>query len=409
MSQERKLKVLISAYACEPEKGSEPGVGWNWTKQIAKFAETWVITRANNRASIEDELQKNPVTGLHFVYYDVPRWLSFWKKGKRGVHLYYLFWQIGAYRLTRKTHKQIHFDLVHHLTFGNIWLPTFMPFLRIPFVWGPIGGGEHIPKVFRQEYDLKSKIRETLRDIIGASLKINLLFLYTCKKANVIIAKTIDTARRIPLQYSSKVQIATDVATTSRNLNIKYNHDLQIISVGTLDAWRGFDLLIKAFSEIVKDFESIRLLILGEGRDRKRLQKICEEKNITDKVHFAGHVNSEEYLKYMMESTVFVNPSLKEGGVTVLFDALSFSLPVICLDVPGASEIIDEECGIKIKPFNPEQTINDLSKAILKLANDSELRRRISEEGKRRVKELISWDKKGEFIRKVYEDLPILN
>ena len=100
---------------------------------------------------------------------------------------------------------------------------------------------------------------------------------------------------------------------------------------------------------------------------------------------------------------------MKEGGVTVLFDALSFSLPVICLDVPGASEIIDEECGIKIKPFNPEQTINDLSKAILKLANDSELRRRISEEGKRRVKELISWDKKGEFIRKVYEDLPILN
>ena len=54
-----RLKVLASAYACEPEKGSEPGAGWNWVKQIARFHEVWVITRANNRLSIDQALSKS--------------------------------------------------------------------------------------------------------------------------------------------------------------------------------------------------------------------------------------------------------------------------------------------------------------------------------------------------------------
>jgi len=53
-------KVLVSAYACEPGKGSEPEVGWQWVHQIARFHEVWVITRANNRLQIEESLYKAP-------------------------------------------------------------------------------------------------------------------------------------------------------------------------------------------------------------------------------------------------------------------------------------------------------------------------------------------------------------
>ena len=54
------MKVLVSAYACEPGKGSEPGVGWQWVRQIARFHDTWVITRANNREKIEADLLQRP-------------------------------------------------------------------------------------------------------------------------------------------------------------------------------------------------------------------------------------------------------------------------------------------------------------------------------------------------------------
>src|SRR4030042_2514746 len=125
----KKLKVLVSAYACEPDKGAERGVGWNWVKQIARFHDVCVITRANNRVSIERELCKTPIANLRFVYYDVPKVLSFWKKGARRMHFYYFLWQIDVMRLAKRLVATERIDILHHITFGSIFLPAFLPLL----------------------------------------------------------------------------------------------------------------------------------------------------------------------------------------------------------------------------------------------------------------------------------------
>ena len=70
------MRVLVSAYACEPGKGSEPGVGWNWARMIAQDHETWVLTRSNNRAPIEAALAADPQPNLRFIYVAPPRWLT---------------------------------------------------------------------------------------------------------------------------------------------------------------------------------------------------------------------------------------------------------------------------------------------------------------------------------------------
>ena len=79
-----RLKILLSAYACEPGRGSEQGVGWNWARQMAKEHEVWVVTRANNRMPIETALAWDPLPNAHFVYYDLPRWARRWKRGPFG-------------------------------------------------------------------------------------------------------------------------------------------------------------------------------------------------------------------------------------------------------------------------------------------------------------------------------------
>ena len=53
----KRLKVLISAYACEPGKGSEPEVGWQWALQMARHHDVTVLTRANNRQAIEPAIE----------------------------------------------------------------------------------------------------------------------------------------------------------------------------------------------------------------------------------------------------------------------------------------------------------------------------------------------------------------
>ena len=137
------MKILLSAYSCGPGRGSEPGVGWNWALTLAQHGyEVWVLTREEERAGIEAVLQGLPdALRLHFAFYDLPRWACWWKKGEKGVHLYYQLWQFGVVKVAGELHARVHFDLVHHITFGVFRQPSYLWVLGVPFVFGPLGGG----------------------------------------------------------------------------------------------------------------------------------------------------------------------------------------------------------------------------------------------------------------------------
>ena len=93
----KKLKVFIIAFACEPYKGSEVGIGWNVVNKLTAYHDVHVLTRANNRKTIEEFYAKNNWTQPTFYYYDLPRSLRFWKKGARGYRLYYYLWLYFSY------------------------------------------------------------------------------------------------------------------------------------------------------------------------------------------------------------------------------------------------------------------------------------------------------------------------
>src|SRR5215472_13472456 len=97
-------RILFSAYACEPDKGSEPAVGWNWAVETARLGhEVWVLTRSNNRTAIEHhDLSRE--RNLNFLYYDLPWWVRRLKRcfGDVGVVVYYWLWQWFAMTFIRK-------------------------------------------------------------------------------------------------------------------------------------------------------------------------------------------------------------------------------------------------------------------------------------------------------------------
>ena len=132
--------ILLSAYACEPNKGSEPGVGWLWAMELSqRNFEVHVITRLNNQPAINKffETRKKP-SNLTFHYFDVPKWLSWWKEGGRGVRTYYLLWQIGAYFFAKRLTSLFYFNIVHHVSFVTIRQPSFI--VRHTICFGPVGG-----------------------------------------------------------------------------------------------------------------------------------------------------------------------------------------------------------------------------------------------------------------------------
>ena len=147
--------ILIGAYACEPYKGSEQGVGWNWALQIAKRNKVIVITRSNNEPVISDYLKKHPIDNITFYYCDVPDSIRKYKKGSKGVHWYYYLWQYYCYKTAKEILKKEHVDYTFTVTFGNMWLPTFLYKLPVKHIWGPIGGEAGIPKILWNKISLK--------------------------------------------------------------------------------------------------------------------------------------------------------------------------------------------------------------------------------------------------------------
>src|SRR5689334_1608905 len=116
----KRLRVLISAYACEPNKGSEPEVGWKWAMHMAQFHDVTVLTRSNNRAPIEKALSILPPDQRvpKFVYHDMGRFVLFLKKAFGITQIYYILWQKSAHKVIADLHKRECYDLMHHLTFA---------------------------------------------------------------------------------------------------------------------------------------------------------------------------------------------------------------------------------------------------------------------------------------------------
>jgi glycosyltransferase involved in cell wall biosynthesis len=405
------MKVLLSAYACEPGKGSEPGIGWNWVRQIARFAEVWVITRSNNREAIEKALAEEPLPNVHWVYFDLPRWARLWKKGQRGVHLYYYLWQLGIYFLVRRLHRQVGFDLVHHVTFGNYWLPSFLALLPVPFIWGPVGGGESAPRTFYKTFSFRGRIYEFLRDIARWIGEHDPFTRLTAKKASVVLVKASETAERVMQLGAKNVQLLSEVAFSITeiaelsSLPPHLNSPFRLISLGRLLHWKGFHLGLCAFARLVQEFPNSEYWIVGDGPERKNLEGLARKLGIINKVRFWGALPRSEALKKLAECDVLVHPSLHDSGGWVCVEAMASGRPVICLDLGGPALQITEETGFKIPPHTPEQVVKDMVEAMQKLALDADLRRRMGEAGRWRVGEAFSWECRAGFIANIYSQI----
>ena len=142
------MRVLISAYACEPEKGSEPGVGFAATLAAAGEHDVWVLTRENNVASIEHAIANHPFRSrIHIVGFDLdPRVLRL-KKALRwgGTQIYYELWQRRISDIALALDRLHHFDVVHHATFASNWTRIGVASVSKPLVVGPIGGSADTP------------------------------------------------------------------------------------------------------------------------------------------------------------------------------------------------------------------------------------------------------------------------
>ncbi len=401
------LKILISAYACRPNMGSEPGVGWNTVVELAKYHQVWVLTREDNRAAIAAELEQNPIPGLQFIYCEPPRWICWWKPTQLP---HYYFWQLSAYLKARELNSEIGFDIAHHVTYVRYSTPSFLCLLPVPLIWGPVGGGESAPPAFWKDFSWRGKVYEILRGLAHRIGEIDPFTRLTARRSILVRATTEDTAKRLYQMQAVNVEVFSESGISNEEIEhlahcaIPKSSPVRFISMARLLHWKGLHLGVRAFAmaDLPDDTE---YWILGEGPEKDRLQTLAAELNVAQRVKFWGRLSREETLSKLSECHVLLHPSLHDSGGWVCLEAMAAGRPVICLDLGGPAVQVTEEAGIKITAQNPEQTVSSLAEAISCLAKDSELRSRLGKAGQKRVRENFSWEKKGRDLVKLYETI----
>jgi len=402
------MKVLVSAYACEPEKGSEQAVGWNSVGQAARFHEVWAITRAKNRGPIEASLARRQIPNLHWVYFDLPRWARFWKDRGHGMHAYYYLWQIGVFFVARRLHRKVSFDLVHHATLVNYWMPSLLALLPIPFIWGPVGGGESAPLAFRRSFSLRGRLYEGMRDLARSVAQFDPFVRLVAQRAALGIATTEETAARLRKLGCPKVTVLSQAALPREEiaqlgaLTFRQSNPFRLVSIGDLLHLKGFELGLCAFARFQARFPATEYWIIGDGPERKRLKKLVHSLGLASIVRFWGAIPRSEVLEMLADCDVLVHPSLHDSGGWVCLEAMAAGRPVLCLDLGGPALQVTEETGVKIPATSPSQAIGDLSLAMEELARDPGRRTRLGYAGRERVSSLYNWEEKGKYLTDLY-------
>jgi glycosyltransferase involved in cell wall biosynthesis len=400
------MRVLVSAYACEPDKSSEPAVGWNWALQAAKSHDVWVLTRHNNRAAIEAAMAASPIDNLHFVYHDLPRWASFWKRRGRLTHLYYYLWQLTAVRVARRLQAEVGFDAAHHVTFVSQRFPSFLAWLDVPYVWGPVAGAEKMPPAFERRLSREGRLKQRLRRVSDLTVRFDPLVRKTARRAASILAATPETAASIHQLYGRVAAVEPAIGWHGETVSTvpAGAGELRAIFVGRLVHWKGLHLGLEAFAHVARQRSGASLTVVGQGPERERLESQARDLGLAGCVRFIGALPRHEVMPLLAEHNCLLFPSFQDSGGFVVLEAMAAGLPVICIDSGGPGVLVTEETGIRVRPQDPEQVVAGIRDALLRLHDDVEIRRKMGEAGRRRVTD-YTWDRLEAITRRLYGDI----
>lgn len=412
--QPRK-KLLISAYACAPDRGAEPGVGWNL---IAYMAGTYgydvtVITRTRHQAAIE--ASRDPrVKNVHWIYVDPPAWIWSWKRGAWGLKAFYFLWQRKMHAAAEAYLREHPVDLVHHLTFGSILPATSLVDFGLPLVVGPVGGAEMSPPELIGDLAPRLWIRDRLRSSLyrfGCALKSTRATYENCSVALGATEISVESLKelgasdvRLVHQSGCGNDEVSAFAASSPLTSDPPEGPIRLLSASRLVHWKGVDLSIDAVGEAVSRGVDVELTILQDGPELRSLKKLVKKRGLEGRVKFPGKLQTlEDVYRAMRKADAVIHPAINEVFGQSVLESLALGRQVICLDWAGPGMIVSHDCGIKVKTGDRNAIVSGLSDAICSLEDRRSDWDKIQNAAVERAGK-FSWDRVAQELDRAYQD-----
>lgn len=373
------MRVLISAYACEPEAGSELAKGWNFAYALAlQGHDVTVLTcGSHHRSAIERyRVDHRMPPKLKFVWHDIRGRSGPGYQNAERIRQHYYMWQLTARRVVAGLNDERPFDVIHHLTWTVLRWPSFLGGLGPRFVFGPVGGGEGTPWRLRRGFPRRGWKVEIQRDLLNICSRFDPMVLHCLSKADAILVTDHATFRHVPAWWHDKTFLVADiyapnvagphaqVATKPRSPSILF--------AGRLEYWKGVQLALGAMARLGIEMPHLSFTIAGDGPEEGYLRKMAVDLGIEHRVNFTGRVPYSEMHRLYMAHDLFVFPSLHDSGAQVIGEAMAHGLPVVCLDLGGPGLAIDPDCGVVVatKGKSTAAVEQQLAAAIACIVND---------------------------------------
>lgn len=409
------LSILINAYACSPGMGSEPGMAWNWCANLARYCELHIITEGEFRDKIEAALPTLPQGGnMHFYYNPVSERVRqmCWNQGDWRFYRHYRRWQQKTCDMARKIMAEHYINVIHQLNMIGFREPGYLwEISNVPFVWGPIGGLKQFPDTFLQGADIRMRLFNMLKNTINTyQIKHNRRVDKALKRADLLISSIPDSYNAIKKykQLDSIIIPETgcfEIKNEEGRIYRDGDTSIKLLWVGKFDFRKQLEIALRTVASL-KDFPEITLSICGTGNSKQnaRYKQMANTFGISDRIKWYGNVDNREVHQLMRSADLFFFTSVSEDTSTVVLEALSNRLPVLCFDACGFGYVVNNSVGVKIKLSNPPQAVCDFAEKIIFLYNNKNILQKMSDNCMQRQQEL-SWSYKAEKMYKLYNSL----
>ncbi len=364
------MKVLLSAYACLPDTGSEPGSGWNWAVHLAERGiDVHVLTVAEERDRLNLYMAAHPNPRIKFSYVSAP------KRFKHCSGMHYALWQWAAVKVARQVMQTERFDVVHHVSYGSVHVPTQLWRLGLPVVFGPVGGGQTAPVSMLSEFGTSQR-KERMRSLLTRVLPYSPFHRAWLRRMRVVLATNRDTQDLIRAMGRQDVEMQSDpalpesfLAAQPRDFRYEQGADadtaskpLRLLWVGRMLPRKALPMTLDVMAKLSCD---ATLTIVGEGIEETLLRQMIEERGLTGRIHWVGHrLPLNEVRTAYMEHDAMLFLSLRDSCAGQLLESMALGLPVITLDLHGAMDMVPDDAGYKVTVTTPTGVVRDVAAAV---------------------------------------------
>jgi glycosyltransferase involved in cell wall biosynthesis len=407
------MKVLLSAHACNPESTSECIVGWRCLLAVASRHDVWLLTAERNRSALErarDDGSLPTNVSLHFAGEPF-----FKRKNPMAAKLqewpYYSSVLKAARAVAIQLHREIGFDLIHHATFATWRVAVPYGELGIPFVIGPIGGGEIFDLRYSFYMSWQARIFEWFRN--GATLAsiANPGVRKTFRQVSVVLSANAETSAIVGKFVRSPERIrsllvtsfpADVIAKYAIGENKIWDGPLRLAGGGTCEGRKGVLLAMQALREVKARGIPFHYTFAGSGPEADYLRAKRDALGLSGEVDILPNLSRENYLLHLEKTHIYLLPSLRDNSPVALMESMLARCVPIIAACNGPAVIVKADCGYPCPIDTPAGLIAAMVDAVCELHHDRDKLKALGEAASLRISRDFNEIHYGEGIEEAY-------